>query len=635
MANTNTTNYQNHCEVNTWTVTNLIDSTLENPSKKNRVIIPKYQRNLVWSEKQKREFIASLKKGFPFGSLLLYKQGADGQGVLKHTLVDGLQRTTTIKSYVDQPTKFFESNLISPDMITEILEVLSLDFDDENRLIRVITDWVKQLRGFEESQGYSSFNLAKEILEKLDVEQDGNTLGTLTNSLIPFKEKLEKESDISNIQIPIIIYSGESKNLPTIFERLNSKGTQLNKYQIYAATWSTNDPVKILNTKIIDLIKKKYDSLIEEGLQIDNYDPYSKDFYTGTFNIFEYVFGFGKYISQKHPEIFGKNSNNDPAKTDSIGFNVCAVCLGLDINQMDKLPELINKVNSAHGLKKFEEAVLSATSIISQKLKPFIELKANKKKNSTYKPTIYHTEYQIVSFIGKVFRSKYDTNLQEKSSWVTKKVSLLENISFHYLYDILRDIWRGSGDSRVKELIQEESRYEREIYQESWESVLNEWFEGQMQRREKQRVGIKDSDVLFLKYIYSHLFTSYQDSSTVEFEIEHLVPISKLKEISEDGLPISAVSNLCFIEKEINRWKSDSTIYQYYEKLVVSEELTQEQANQKIAELEIYTMTTRDELNFVENLSSEDYLEFLKTHFDKLKNQFFELNKIKPNPEKI
>ncbi|MGI8542597.1 MAG: DUF262 domain-containing protein [Aridibacter sp.] len=135
-------NHQNHCDVITWNVTDLIDSTLEAPKKKNRVIIPKYQRNLVWSEKQKREFIASLKKGFPFGSLLLYKQGADAQGFLKHTLVDGLQRTTTIKSYVDQPTKFFESNLINPDMITELLGILSLNFDNENRLVRVIAEMV-------------------------------------------------------------------------------------------------------------------------------------------------------------------------------------------------------------------------------------------------------------------------------------------------------------------------------------------------------------------------------------------------------------------------------------------------------------------------------------------------------------
>ncbi|MGI8544273.1 MAG: hypothetical protein ACR2MD_12475 [Aridibacter sp.] len=239
------------------------------------------------------------------------------------------------------------------------------------------------------------------------------------------------------------------------------------------------------------MIKKKYDSLIEEGLQIDNYDPYSKDFYTGTFNIFEYVFGFGKYISQRHPELFGEDSNIDPAKTESVGFNICAVCLGLDINQMDKLPEQINKINSVNGLKKFEETVLSAISTVSRELKPFIGLRANKRKNSSYKPTIYHSEYQIVSFIGKVFRLRYDINLQERSSWKTEKSDLLENVPFHYLYDILRDIWRGSGDSRVKELIQEESRYEREIHQESWESVLNEWFEGQMQRREKQRVGIR------------------------------------------------------------------------------------------------------------------------------------------------
>lgn len=40
---------------------------------KNNIVLPKFQRNLVWSEREKINFIESLKKGYPFGSILIYK----------------------------------------------------------------------------------------------------------------------------------------------------------------------------------------------------------------------------------------------------------------------------------------------------------------------------------------------------------------------------------------------------------------------------------------------------------------------------------------------------------------------------------------------------------------------------------
>ena len=34
--------------------------------------VPKYQRGIVWSDKQRAELVDTIKKGLPFGSLLLY-----------------------------------------------------------------------------------------------------------------------------------------------------------------------------------------------------------------------------------------------------------------------------------------------------------------------------------------------------------------------------------------------------------------------------------------------------------------------------------------------------------------------------------------------------------------------------------
>ena len=51
------------------------------------VVLPTFQRKLVWSKAQKKSFINTLHEGFPFGSILVYRYpDAD-----KLSLIDGLQ----------------------------------------------------------------------------------------------------------------------------------------------------------------------------------------------------------------------------------------------------------------------------------------------------------------------------------------------------------------------------------------------------------------------------------------------------------------------------------------------------------------------------------------------------------------
>ncbi len=49
--------------------------TLNFEDLESQMTIPTYQRPLVWSKAQKTAFIDNISRGFPFGSLLLYKYG--------------------------------------------------------------------------------------------------------------------------------------------------------------------------------------------------------------------------------------------------------------------------------------------------------------------------------------------------------------------------------------------------------------------------------------------------------------------------------------------------------------------------------------------------------------------------------
>lgn len=611
----------NFTDSDTWTVEDLMDSLQQKPIRKDKVVIPQYQRKLVWAIKQKKEFIDSIKRGFPFGALLLFKNGSEGN-ITKYALVDGLQRTTTIKDYVENPTKFIEKEDIDDSVISKIVRILGLEYEDQDKIKNILVTWLKDLRGFKESDGYSSFKMATLILQSLELKDTMRYLNEINDTLVPLKEKIEKEADILRAQIPVIIYSGDENNLPIIFERINSKGTKLSKYEIFAATWF-NETLKISNTEIIDYIKDKYDALIDEGLEVNNYDPTQSNFYQTDFTVFEFMFGLGKYIAKKYPYLFGSNQDTD--SIDSIAFNLYTICLLGDLKHMCELPKSLGKIDQ----EKFLEVILDCIEIVFNALRPYIIMKANKKNNKKQTNiVIYHTEYQIISFIAKVFFMKYNSSLEEKPTWRNQSKNIVENIPQHYLADIIKEFWRGSGDSKLKDLIQEGSRYEKPIYKENWNNILTEYFNQQLEREEKSRITLKDNDILFLKYIYSHIMTTYQDLSAQEFEIDHIIPVEQLKSIAKDkGLPMSAVANLCIIDKGLNRSKSDLTIYQYYDKQVEDGKITKEQAIVEIKKAEKFTFTSRDELEY-SNLTVEKYKSILETRFEILLNKFYDTNNI-------
>lgn len=617
----------NFTSSDTWTIEDLIDSLKPNPIKKDKVVIPQYQRNLVWAQKQKKEFIDSIKKGFPFGALLLFKNGSEGN-ITKFALIDGLQRTTTIKEYVENPTRFIEKEDIDDNVINKVVRILGLDYEYQDKIKNILVVWLKELKGFKESDGYSSFNMALNILSGIGLEGSMQYLKELTDTVVPLKEKIEKEADILRAQIPVIIYSGDENNLPLIFERINSKGTKLSKYEIFAATWF-NENLKICNTEIIDHIKDKYDALIDEGLEISNYDPTQSTFYQMDFSVFEFMFGLGKYISKKYPYLFGVDQSVD--SIDSIAFNLYTICLFGDLKEMSKLPQKLKIIDQ----ERFLEAILECTEIVFIALKPYITLKANKKAAKKPKNiSICHTEYQIISFIAKIFFMKYDNNLEERSSWRQKRDTIINNIPYHYLADIIKEFWRGSGDSKLKEAIQKGSRYEKQLYRENWDNILKEWFNQQINREEKSRISLRDTDLLFLKYIYSHIMTSYQDLSSQEFEVDHIIPIEQLKNIIKDndkGLPMSAIANLCIVEKGVNRAKSNLTIYEYYEKQVNESFLTKDQMKLELKKIEKFTFTTREDFQYT-NLTAEKYISILENRFNILLNKFFEMNNILSKP---
>jgi len=109
---------------------------------------------------------------------------------------------------------------------------------------------------------------------------------------------------------------------------------------------------------------------------------------------------------------------------------------------------------------------------------------------------------------------------------------------YHYLYDIIRGFWSGTGDEKAMERAGSD-KYEKPIDKNSWDSLLKDWHESEKGKKEKNRASINKISILFLKYIYTHLLSAHDELATTEFEVEHVIPLAKLKNMVEetDGLP--------------------------------------------------------------------------------------------------
>lgn len=609
---------KNDTKTESWSVEELVNA-ITDTTNKNKIVIPKFQRNLVWSGKQKKEFIDSIKKGFPVGALLLFKTETE-KDITKFNLIDGLQRTTTLKQYSEAPTDklFFDGKNIDEELLKKLLNLINKPDLDESSLSSSIVAWVTSLKGFEESKGFSSADLTTYLNETLDLNMDLESFNKFREEAVLFVEDIKNDSNISSFNIPLLIYSGPVDNLPLIFERLNSKGTQLNKYQIYAAAW-TDEPFEISNTKIIAKIKAKYESLISEGYEVDNFDP--DNFNTSKFSCFEYIFGFGKLLCEEYPLLFSGNAKEE--KEDSIGFNIVNLCLGKPFSEMKTLPQDFANYDTV----KLENCILDAIEFVNNALKAQLGLKMNNKKDVS----IVHTEMQIVSMVGKVFHSKYDAHLNIKSSWDNKKDKLKENLKYHYLYDILKESWKGSGDTRAYRLAKDDY-YENPITKQQWVNIFEEWLNTELQKREKKRIAIKSQSVLFLKYLYVKVLLAEHQTSDLQFDMEHIVPVEKLKSIAgEEGIPISAFPNLCLLDKSLNAKKQSKTFYEYLNNLVEKGEWTKDQAEKSVEKIETYSFTTADDLKFVtsdDGFTPENYESFLKARYEVLIDKFFNLYEI-------
>lgn len=603
------------CTVENWTLMELSTALQDMHKDKKKIAVPIFQRGKRWKPQQQKVFIDSLIKGFPVGTMLFHEE-KDEEGKRTYILIDGLQRGNCIKKYMNNPTEFFYDSSISDEFCQSILKEVDSDQEQNYSQVRaLLSKFIKEQKTFKNLQYYEP---AKDLAEMFGASP--LTIGNLIKIIGKFfKERQDLYDKISMTVIPVIIYHGDEENLPAIFDRINSQGTPLDQYEVYAASWPVNKRFKISNIDIIECAIKKYDAFVNDGFVIQGYDR-EKMRSSKEVNAFEYLFGLGKYLTSKYDILaFQKGLPDDTVNT--LSFELVNACL----NDNDKIKTLYKNIYELKDIDVFEKALYSAIDYVADAVSPIMRFKGN---NRTNKNKIFHSKFQILSMISTSFKEMYlngdYSHIDE--SWKEKKEKIANNLRLYYVYDILTNYWSEGGNAKIH-AVAKPNRYAMEISPRKWRTALDAFYDKSMFRSECTNIqNPKSEEYVFLNCIYLNTFTAMDQLSIDKFDVEHIAPKEQMKKYIKStkgtGLPISCIANLCYLPDYVNRSKRNMNFYQDKKYL---KHINLEEVENK------YSFTTEDDLDWMDlsyekpedfEILKDYYTEYCDNRFDKMKQLF-------------
>ena len=628
--------------MNDWRTEEFLPEQIRNNYTEKIFTVPRYQRGIVWNSKQKAELIDTIKKGLPFGTLLLYKDVKTNT----YQVIDGLQRSNTILEFVSNPAQFFDESDVDIGIIRKLIELIGVNGNIsklEDDIQKLLLDWVKKdhptLKDVENMQ-YHKFG--KVVSEKY-VTCVGKEID-IADLIEPMMQNYKKIcSKISQTRVPAIVMTGDDEMLPYLFERVNSKGTQLTKYQIFAASWS-NTSFRIENKLLVDLLKynkERYDDMLDGNSSLDDYDPVTF-MKKQELDAFQIAYGFGKYLCNNWPHLFGKPRSNN--EVESIGFNLLTTCLGMKNKDGKFLHSKLTERIGEAKINDFLLKIIEAVKITDDSVGKFSKFKLNSRQNSGQAPL--HSEYQIVSIIAAVFLCKYATiklnedddivsisfNFEQQNlKWKKElKKQFEKNVGKIYILEILGSKWVGGADRKMDHVLVTPECYTKDISIDEFKRGLDEWYiKLNESRQEYLRVkSPQDEEVLVLATLYLNLFSANQQVDGSKYDIEHLATQKLMKmRLEKFGgevrLPISSIGNLCLLPQFHNRSKGEKTLYQ--------DDVYLKKSNLTIEDIEKnYSFTIEKDMKWLEDLSllpeefEEAYYKFINQRFERIKEKLIQ-----------
>ena len=587
-----------------------------------KIVIPTYQRGLVWKQSKRKEFIDTIFKGNPFGVVLVYEKND------KYEVVDGLQRLSTMKAYMDNPLDFISINdEIKGEELLDLIIKKKLENNGRRAVAAQIQSGKKTLKrkmiAYVKEKGKPrATDVWKYLSEEIGFNvNDFESLDNFTQYYDNFLEKLK----FPNILIPAIVYTGPYDDLPDVFQRLNTGSVKLTKYEIFASIWKEN-LILIKDQDIVDKVLKKYTNLQENSSFDVNVSE--DELNENGISFFEYCYAVSEILNDEEKE-YGCLFPGEKKSTDPTGFELLALVSNLKVNESNKLvePKYLGQKNPQF-LIELKNALVDCVSFLYSSLKEWI---------TDLKGTVITNEstYQMYHMVVSIFKHTYNLDTEngiierKEESEISQWRALFKKYAYkNYLFDIISQFWSDHRqvsdlDSMIKDS-EKLNKYTKQVSRESIDNAFKEYCKD-IKSKATSRT-IETASKLFMNYYYKMLIKEDRNRENyfyrgegIVFDIEHIVPVVKFGE-NKEKTPMSAIGNLCYLPVKDNRSKRDKTIYQYADD---RPSLTFDPNF-----LSLIDYPAREELEFID-YSKEEFIShfesFIESREDKIINKFVEL----------
>ena len=281
--------------------------------------VPEFQRTFVWTPQKVLEFVDSLSRGYPVGSILMWKSdtalalgvGKQQSQQSKSWLIDGQQRTTALCTLFGVRPEWWDDNLGDNWTTHQKKFDIRLDVKEEDLTFRVVkntsnTAPKRYVPVREIVQCENLYSFAEDLVK--GGETFTKEAGTVANHL-------EKVKKLKTATMPVVTIDDEIElpEVAEIFKRLNSTGTRVQQADIYLGVVAARNPGWV-NRNFLTFIKK----LEEDGFEIE------PAFLFRTFT----AIGAQKSRYKDVPSDFWGNPNKNKA-WDSTRRALGSVCQGL------------------------------------------------------------------------------------------------------------------------------------------------------------------------------------------------------------------------------------------------------------------------------------------------------------------
>ena len=531
--------------------------------------LPNYQRPLVWSTEQKTKFISNISKGFPFGSLLLYQYENEGP----YTLIDGQQRYTTLQEYGRNPERFYP--LEDSRTIKKLMAATGADMQSEDAQAELRSKFISIARELirlkaSGSNPKNSF-LADEIKKVFPpAGEDTSTAMEIVDIQGELINALNEYVNLETLEIPLVIFTGDKSDLPEVFANVNLGGRKLTKYQVFAAQWdrySTTLANSELSNIVLDKTIDRYEKLTSDrgGLVIEDYSPEEMR-NNRKVTLPELCHALGELIIEKTRACWPENSVDSDDTVDNIGYNTLAIAFGISPKELKDLPDKFSNAgfeSDGEAVEKLLRDIKNEYEVINGVFAKFLKRPGNKIEYETIKTSGH---LQFLSFFSALWVQHFGAvdsiSYQPKPGYKYKGYDeTCKNLFPSFIYDMLTNQWKGSGDSRLSNFVTGGLNYLIPTSKERLQTAASAYL-----------TELNDSESINFDPIAKTLITVFanghaNDYGEGNYEYEHLIPRDTLNKKHNGNsayktfrIPGGGLGNIAYLDMSTNRGKGAKTL---------------------------------------------------------------------------